>query len=319
MKIKINTATDSLEDMEAMAYFLLVRTGKIKPDLDDSKTETRTETHAVGDISHTVTESHSVPAGTTEHLRGPAYHTAMPVPPPPPPPPIASESDADLDVLSLARGNVINFPTPPPLAHMPGLMVPTPPVTLISPLPPAPPPPPALGVTNAGVADAAVGGTSPVAPQTPDANTAERDAAGLPWDARIHQKSRGKKKDLTWKLLKGIDPLMVQQVVKELVGGAQVLLPRGPTGVPLPPPPAPVSVPLAAGNVPAPPPPAVGGLSPYRSLLDKVIGYQTSGRLTKAQVDMICQNNGCPGITELGRMTHLVADVNAGIDALMGG
>lgn len=44
----------------------------------------------------------------------------------------------------------------------------------------------------------------------------ELDSAGMPWDARIHQKLKSKKKDGTWKLQKGIADNIVAAVTQEI-------------------------------------------------------------------------------------------------------
>ena len=46
--------------------------------------------------------------------------------------------------------------------------------------------------------------------------SAEVDVSGMPWDERIHQKGKSKKKDNTWKLKKGVDLALVQSVTAEL-------------------------------------------------------------------------------------------------------
>src|SRR6185369_6722013 len=122
--------------------------------------------------------------------------------------------------------------------------------------------------TNSTVAAPAAGATLAV--------SAEYDSAGMPWDARIHQKAKGKKKDLTWKLIKGIDPAVVQTVTAELMArkiatpqspsaATPALQPAAPgaiavTSVPPPPPSGSVVVLGQNGNVVAtgavPPPPA---------------------------------------------------------------
>lgn len=62
----------------------------------------------------------------------------------------------------------------------------------------------------------------------------EFDASGVPFDARIHQKSKNKKRDGTWKIQKGIDAVMVSAVMQELAphirGTAPVSLPAPQSG-----------------------------------------------------------------------------------------
>lgn len=119
----------------------------------------------------------------------------------------------------------------------------------------------AAPVVSAGpsVADATL-------PNVPGA-TPELDKAGIPWDERIHQSNRNKKKDGTWMLKRGLDEALAASVLAELAAKKlannvpPVTTATGPvpgTGLPpaptvtLPPPPIqPVSLPL-------PPAPAVG-------------------------------------------------------------
>jgi hypothetical protein len=91
------------------------------------------------------------------------------------------------------------------------------------------------------------------------------DSAGMPWDARIHQKAKGKKKDLTWKLIKGIDEATVIAVTSELAA-RKIATPASPSVAPaafvppLPPTAGTVAILGQNGNVVAtgavPPPPA---------------------------------------------------------------
>jgi hypothetical protein len=112
---------------------------------------------------------------------------------------------------------------------------------------PVPPPP-----SSATTADA-TSSTNSVAPiaaaaQNVASAPAEYDAAGMPWDARIHQKAKGKKKDLTWKLIKGIDEATVIAVTSELAA-RKIATPASPSVAPaafVPPPPV-------VGAVPPPP------------------------------------------------------------------
>ena len=136
-----------------------------------------------------------------------------------------------------------------------------------------PPPPPTMtdaamespAVTAPSAATAGVSGsTSSLAQTAAGAQNvvsapAEYDSAGIPWDARIHQKAKGKKKDLTWKLIKGIDPAVVQAVTAELAA-RKIATPASPSAaIPAITPAAPGAI--AVTNVP-PPPSAVGAVPP---------------------------------------------------------
>ena len=74
----------------------------------------------------------------------------------------------------------------------------------------------------------------PVAPVVPISSDVELDADGLPWDKRIHAATKTKmKREGTWKIKRGVDPALVEQVKTELRGSVQAL--ANPTPVPAPP------------------------------------------------------------------------------------
>jgi hypothetical protein len=87
-------------------------------------------------------------------------------------------------------------------------------------------PAPATLVPAPDPAAAAMAASNPTPVTTPasspdewpqkDANGVLRDKAGLPWDERIHATTKTCKKDGTWKILRGAQPLIVEQVEAEL-------------------------------------------------------------------------------------------------------
>lgn len=83
----------------------------------------------------------------------------------------------------------------------------------------------------------------------------ELDASGLPWDARIHTKMKSKKRDNTWKNIRGVDKTLLAQVEAELrekypvTTGNAPAAPAGDT-------PAAPSAPSAPAAPAAPSPPA---------------------------------------------------------------
>lgn len=101
----------------------------------------------------------------------------------------------------------------------------------------------------------------------------ERDANGLPWDARIHSKNRTRNADQTWRKAKGVDPATIAAVEQELRAVPAQPLPPPPVVAPpiagVPPMPVPQPEHTAAlpplstlGNGAAPPPPAVDTVPP---------------------------------------------------------
>lgn len=326
-----------LHAIRAAAYFLLHAIG----DLQD---ETTTETTRVGDIEHTITRTAPPKPPVPNTATAPAFvssvapvagnvppppttvpaATAFNIPPPPPAPtqnhyPSESGDAGDYDDET-GDSNVVNFPTA-------GNVPPPPPLPLTAATVAAPP---SMSAPAAGVAGAVV--------------SAEYDSAGMPWDARIHQKAKGKKKDNTWKLIKGIDTAIVQAVTAELAArkgaSAPVSLPLPPNFAPgtqapgpilgtnsvsvspvsnVPAPPG-VPAPPASAPVSVPPPPAIGAVpsSPYRALIDKITEFTKAGKLAPAKVAEICQTHGAPSLMALNGMQTQMSVRDPGLTVVQG-
>ena len=95
------------------------------------------------------------------------------------------------------------------------------------------------------------------------APTVELDAAGLPWDGRIHSGPADKKKknaDGTWRKKRGVDDATVEQVTAELrqVMGAPSPTPAAAPNAAASPEPAPAAAPTPAPAAPQPMPAAAG-------------------------------------------------------------
>lgn len=76
--------------------------------------------------------------------------------------------------------------------------------------------------------------TPPPPPTHPEPETTgELDSAGVPWDERIHARTKTKIADGTWKKKRGVDDAVVTQVMAEITGGTPT------TPETTPPPPAP--------------------------------------------------------------------------------
>lgn len=246
------------------------------------------------------------------------------VPPPPPPPPPAPSAAAVSTAVSASEAPPHTFPT--------------------------------SGAAENGTGTASAAAAPPAASAGNVTSHSEVDSAGLPWDARIHQKKKSKKQDGTWKLQKGIDMKLVEAVVAELAAkklpasvapGTQldIVMPQQ-TGT-VPPPPASSTVPVppapvgpAAGAMPVPPPPAapavpappvassvpaaaappVGALpaaTGYRELIQKCSAATKSGKLDPVKLQSIVTARGAPNVQGLRDMPHLIADVDADIEALL--
>lgn len=215
-------------------------------------------------------------------------------------------------------------------------------------VPPAPPPPPPV-VPPAPIV------TAPAAPDAPSAGpvTDEFDSSGVPFDERIHQKSRNKKNDGTWKIRKRLEAGIVENVMRELSSRIRVGTPTAPLAsepnpaavfgrTPLPagasaPVPLPPASPSTAGpaQIPVPPPPAAQaqgqvppapittpgaegpGVDPFRSLVTKITNARRENRLTPEEITQCVTGAGAPSLQLLNNMPHLIPNVEFAIDMIL--
>lgn len=161
----------------------------------------------------------------------------------------------------------------------------------------APPPQPSVTTTGPAV----------TAPTASPSDPVTLDAAGLPWDARIHSSGKTTVKDGTWRAKGGVGADTVAAVTAEL---RQLYpAPASTPAVTAPPPPAataPVADPdpVAAFAAPAPPPPPVAAPTPppppatapgappigseptnFPTLLKAVTDATNGGKLTQSDID----------------------------------
>lgn len=141
---------------------------------------------------------------------------------------------------------------------------------------------------SGGNAPALNGGSAPPAPETHDdenapanANAPAADSAGIPWDERIHSKTKAVNADGKWRGRRGVTAELVTQVESELKarGAAPMYMPSGPSiglpppqthqGLPpLPPGPPQQFIPPAAIPSAPPPPAAVPSAPPVPGTVD---------------------------------------------------
>jgi len=135
------------------------------------------------------------------------------------------------------------------------------------------------------------------------------DAAGLPWDARIHSGAKSKLANGNWKLLRGVDPALVSSVEAELRGTpkpAEVATDPSPAPVPPAPPvapPPPATAPASATPAPAAPsappiPPAPATPKPITNAAELVAAVMDK-RFTTDQVNAACQAVGVENVASL--------------------
>jgi len=151
--------------------------------------------------------------------------------------------------------------------------------------------------------------------------TVELDAAGLPWDARIHQSNRNKKTDGTWMLKRGLDKTLAATVLAELTAAKQkgvdgalaavgavaavvppVTLPPPPVNLPLPPttvgpatgpvvlgtlppPPTGAALPAVPNGLPAQLPAALTPVQRFSAMMVKINAAKASGQIDQNMID----------------------------------
>ena len=124
------------------------------------------------------------------------------------------------------------------------------------------------------------------------------DAAGLPWDARIHSGAKTKLANGNWKLLRGVDPALVASVEAELRGA-----PAPAPAVSPPPPPASIA---ATPYAPPPAPPAPKPITNAAELVNAVVAER---RFTIDQVNAACQKVGIDNVASLLAKQDKLPDV----------
>jgi hypothetical protein len=230
-----------------------------------------------------------------------------------------AEDSARADLVALVPGTPFNpfqagAPAPPPPA---GTVFPGTPLSDMM-------PPPAFPLVP-----------TPPAPLVPGV---ELDSAGIPWDARIHSKSKAKlAKTAEWKLAKNIDKNLVTTVIAELkaVMASQVtpaapglpvqpVAPPAPPQVPTPPvipttpvvpappvltlvptPPAPPQVPVTPQTVaPAGEPPTT-----FPAFLQAMTAFQNAGQVTNEQILQVLNAYGIPNPALLNAKRELIPTV----------
>lgn len=242
--------------------------------------------------------------------------------------------------------NVVPFPFPTVHPAMGATAPVAPPAPITNSTAPLAPPAPTMNAPIAPTADTSTT-MAPSAPAvaSPGVSAApladKYDSAGVPFDARIHQKKEGVKKDGTWKLQKGIADSLVSTVMQELAPRIRASAPPAPALGQSPLPAgaaAPVSLPIttvAQANALAPPaprsvapsaPPApapsgetapVQAFDPYRALIDKISKARAAKTLTAEEVTQTVAAFGVPNLPALNAMPHLIDSVSANIDAIL--
>jgi hypothetical protein len=187
-----------------------------------------------------------------------------------------------------------------------------------------PQPPSAPSPSAAPTAPVAAAPAAPAAPSTPAPAV---DSAGLPWDARIHSRTKTTTQDGRWRQKRDTPPALVAQVEAELKqlmaipsgGGAPApaamvaALAAQPVLVPQPPAAAP------AAAIPAPPAaaPATAPTPTAAEFMQWVTPFMTTGVVTQAQLIEACKAEGLmAGLPSLIQRPDLAPAVKARLVAM---
>ncbi len=147
----------------------------------------------------------------------------------------------------------------------------------------------------------------PAAAQTQAlAPSVETDAAGLPWDARIHAGTKTKNKDQTWKKKPGVDPTTVTQVEAQLRGL------QGNAAAPSAAPPAQSS---AAPAMPAASTASLSDPQTFEQLMGRTAPAIAAGTIPPNAVQLACLAESVPNVLALHTNAALVAPVWAQLRA----
>ncbi len=171
----------------------------------------------------------------------------------------------------------------------------------------------------------------PAPAPVPPSPTAELDARGFPWDARIHGRTKAKIGDGTWRYRRGSTDEEIVQIEAELrqtMGApvaAQVTPPPPAPAAPAPAAPAPAvpapAVPApavpAVPAVPAAPAPAAPGTEDFGAFMQFVISNVAAGKVTQPQVIEIVQEFGLPHVGAVFQRQDLIPQIRAKIEALI--
>lgn len=164
----------------------------------------------------------------------------------------------------------------------------------------------------------------------------ELDTRGLPWDARIHSRTKTKLANGQWKIMRGIDDAKVTLIENELRQAMQAPLieetieaPVAPVykAVPVPPPvpqtvehivspgfpvaPAPVATPPNVGDPTAP------QQQDYMTFMAKATAVISSGQMTPGKLNEIIQGFGLPSVSVVGTRPDLIPAIMDKIDEVL--
>ena len=141
------------------------------------------------------------------------------------------------------------------------------------------------------------------------------DREGIPWDGRIHSSAKTKLvKGDTWKIKRGTDPALVEQVKAELKTTMAAA-------------PATPAAPEASAETKEPDPKAVFGEGSdvpelpetpmsFPEILEIITERQAAGTLQQTDLDVILEGKGIPNIGMLASRPDLISEIAEELEAV---
>lgn len=285
--------------LRVSASYLLALAGDITASVHaGDAVVSRTETVTVGDVSRTETTVFS--AAELAESEALAVHT-----------PTIADFPAMPDPAKIfAPGAAAGTTTPLPSAGAPSTAgagalpiapvdtaatISTPSVSV--PVPPAP-------ITAPAAPTAAAPAPTPVP-------GVELDTRGLPWDARIHSRTRSRLANGNWKNTRGTDPAYITQVENELRAAMAAPAPLAPAATVAAPPTVPVPVAPADTGAPTVSP----SKDPFVEFMTRVATASVAGHVTQAEVTEAVRSVGIESLPGLHNRPDLLPTVAAAVEA----
>lgn len=141
------------------------------------------------------------------------------------------------------------------------------------------------------------------------------DSQGLPWDDRIHARTKTKSTNGQWKLMRGVDPRLAERIINELKNVYPMPLIEVKNELPIP-----SSV---HSSIPLPPADAIltTSLPPpsetFPTLMNKITDLVAAGKLNHAQVQKACLDVGIPSLPVAASRPDLIPQISRNIDLMM--
>ena len=136
----------------------------------------------------------------------------------------------------------------------------------------------------------------------------ELDTQGMPWDVRIHARTKTKMKDGSWKKLRGVGPDVVKRVEGEL---------KAVQNIPAPPPSVAVPVPPVTATAVIPAAPAVAAVPGFTDLMALVTKSITEGTLKRDQVVEVLKPFGIPSLPLVSTRLDLIPAIMLALEGVI--